>query len=364
LLDGGDLSGLVEAARYHRVVGWTYRAFRGLPDADPVVIDRLRDLHRAAARSHLRVTAALNTTAAALDGASVRWLVFKGPVLSECVYRVAEMRLYRDLDLLVGRSDFSTAVRALQAAGGVLLDHNWPLIRRDGYGELNLVERLGTPIDLHWHLLFSQALRNTFPIPIDEVIERSEEVTIRGRRARTMDATDSLMHLAVHAALVGGDRLIWLKDIEQSIRHRTPDWDAVVERSRSWRVHLPVALMLERAERTLDAAVPAGVINALAPQRSWRVITLAADRRFPAVQSRGGGNPARMLARTVKATPMASVTNLAAVLGRRVGRLITQRKWDIPETDDDPTNPESVQFPAGVDGDLERYLEEVQRNDR
>jgi hypothetical protein len=229
---------------------------------------------------------------------------------------------------------------------------------------LNLVERLGTPIDLHWHLLFSQALRNTFPIPIDEVIERSEEVTIRGRRARTMDATDSLMHLAVHAALVGGDRLIWLKDIEQSIRHRTPDWDAVVERSRSWRVHLPVALMLERAERTLDAAVPAGVINALAPQRPWRAITSAADRRFPAVQSRGGGNPARMLARTVKATPMASVTNLAAVLGRRVGRLITQRKWDIPETDDDPTNPESVQFPAGVDGDLERYLEEVQRNDR
>lgn len=359
LVSGRDLTGLVEAARYHRVVAWVYRALRDVPGADPSVVDQLRSLHRAAARSHLRVTAALATTAEALDGAGVRWLVFKGPVLSECVYQVSEMRLYRDLDLLVARADFGTSLRALQDAGATLLDHNWPLIRRDGYGELNLVDRFGTPLDLHWQLLFSQELRDRFPIPVDDVMDRAEEVVVRGRTVQTLDPTDSLIHLAFHAALNGGDRLIWLKDLEQSIAHRPPEWDAFVARARQWRVQVLVALMLERAERAIGATVPDGVVEALTPQRSWRAVTSGADRLFPAVHSRGGGNPARMLARTAQPTPAASVANLGRVLGQRVVRLVRERRWDLPETEDDPTNPESVRYVDGQPGDLERYLEHV-----
>lgn len=361
LVDGRDLTGVTEAARYHRVVGWVYRALRDSRGADPAVIDRLRALHRASARSHLRVTAALSATADALDAAGVRWLVFKGPVLSEVVYRVPEMRLYRDLDLLVGRRDFGTAVRALEASGSSLLDHNWPLIRRDGYGELNLVERYGTPLDLHWQLLFSQALRDEFPVPVDQVIERAEEVVIRGRSVRTLEPTDSLLHLSFHAALGGGDRLIWLKDVEQSIRHRAPDWGELVVRARAWRVNVLVALMLERAERAVAADVPAGVIEELSPQRPWRAVTAAADRLFPPVHSRGGGNPARMLARTARHSPAASAVHLGTTLGGRVARLVRERKWELPETEEDPTNPESVRFPAGDPGDLERYLDHVLR---
>ena len=359
VVSGRDLDGVVDAARYHRVVGWVYRALRDVPGADESVVDRLRGLHRAAARSHLRVTAALATTAEALDGAGVRWLVFKGPVLSECVYRVPEMRLYRDLDLLVARADFGTSLRALEGAGATLLDHNWPLIRRDGYGELNLVERFGTPLDLHWQLLFSRELRDRFPIPVDDVIDRSEEVTVRGRAVRTLDPTDSLLHLAFHAALNGGDRLIWLKDLEQSIAHRSPDWDTFVERAHRWRVQVLVALMLERAQRSVGANVPDGVVEALTPQRGWRALTAGADRLFPAVHSRGGGNPARMLARTAQPTPAGSAVNLGRVLGQRVARLVRERQWELPETEDDPTNPESVRYVAGQPGDLERYLQHV-----
>lgn len=364
LVSGRDLSGVVAASRYHRVVGWTYRALREVEGVDASVVDRLRQLHRASARSHLRVSAALATTADALDGADLRWLVFKGPVLSECVYRLSEMRLYRDLDLLVARQDFPDALRALQGAGAALLDHNWPLIRRDGYGELNLSERNGTPLDLHWQLLFSEELRAEFPIPVDDVIDRSEHVTIRGRRVSTLDPTDSLLHLAVHAALGGGDRLIWLKDMQQSIVHRGPDWDELISRARVWRVQVPVAVMLRRAERSVGAVIPDGVVEALTPQRSWRALTTAADRAFPAARSRGGGDPARMLARTARGTARASVLHLSAVFGRRLGRLATERRWDVPETEDDPANPESVRFPAGEDGDLDRYLAHVQARSR
>ena len=361
LVDGRDLTGVTEAARYHRVVAWVYRALRDSSGADPEVVARLRDLHRASARSHMRVTAALASTADALDGAGVRWLVFKGPVLSEVVYRVSEMRLYRDLDLLVARRDFGTSVRALEASGSSLLDHNWPLIRRDGYGELNLVERYGTPLDLHWQLLFSQALRDEFPVPVDQVIERAVEVQIRGRSVRTLDPTDSLLHVSFHAALGGGDRLIWLKDVEQSIRHRAPDWDELVVRARAWRVGVLVAMMLERAERSVGAELPDGVVEALTPERPWRAVTAAADRLFPPMRSRGGGNPARMLARTARRSPATSVVHLGATLGGRVARLVRERKWDLPETEEDPTNPESVRFPAGEPGDLERYLDHVLR---
>lgn len=359
LVDGRDLDGVTEAARYHRVVAWVYRALRDSAGADPAVVDRLRGLHRASSRSHLRVTAALASTAEALDAADVRWLVFKGPVLSEVVYRVPEMRLYRDLDLLVARQDFGTALRALEGAGGVLLDHNWPLIERDGYGELNLVERYGTPLDLHWQLLFSQALRNQFPVPVDQVLERATDVEVRGRTVRTLDATDSLLHLAFHAALNGGDRLIWLKDLEQSARHRPPEWEELVVRARAWRVHLQVALLLARAERTVGAALPPGLLEELAPQRAWRSASAAIDRLFPAVHSRGGGDPARMLARTARDTPLRSSTHLALVLGQRVTRLVRERRWNLAETEEDPSNPESVRFRAGDPGDLDRYLERV-----
>ena len=70
-------------------------------------------------------------------------------------------------------------------------------------------------------------------------------------------------------SLSGGHQLVWLTDIDRMIAAEPPQWDVLIRRARRYRVDLVAALQLERSRSVLGAAVPAGVVSALAGGRSW-----------------------------------------------------------------------------------------------
>ena len=139
----------------------------------------------------------------------------KGPAIAERLYPSPDLRVYDDLDIVVAPADFSRAIDAFEASGLELLDRNWDLIRREGRGQLHLRLPLGTLADIHWHLLNREVVRNAFDVLVEPLFERARQIDLLGSPTRTLDPVDTLLHLGIHAALSGADRLLWLKDLER-----------------------------------------------------------------------------------------------------------------------------------------------------
>jgi hypothetical protein len=287
---------LVPFARYHGVAGLLYEPMRDGAAPEPL-LEALRASHDAAVHGHLRSTWELARVAAALADAGIAWVVVKGPAVVELLYAGAGGRGYRDLDLLVEPSDFRGALAALETAGYAPMDRNWSVLRREMRGEVHYRGESGHELDVHWNVV--NMYRGRMRVSTGSLLRRSEPVELAGVAARTLDPTDTLIHLALHAAISGGDRILWLKDIERSVAVRPPDWSALVERSRAWRVGAPVGLLLGRAARFLGAAVPRSVTHdLLGPGPRWMVG--AVDRLFPWEAALGRlASPNRLLARSI-----------------------------------------------------------------
>lgn len=359
LLPGADRDVLLDAARYHRVIGFVHRALRKLDDADDETKAAFASLNRQGAHAHLRVLGALRQASAALESRGIPWLVVKGPVLSATAYREPGLRLYFDLDLVVRRSDFRDAIEALEEAEFFLLDANWDLIRKYLIGELVLSIRHGPEVDVHWDLLYDRHVRELVRVPVEELMARSRPLTVAGFPVQTLDQTDTLIHVAMHACKQGGDRLVWLKDIERLAVNDPPDWPELVRRSLGWRVNLFVGAMLLRSRNTLGADVPDDVVRELLPRRSWRALLATLDRIFPAERSHGLGSPATLIVRSTRPSMGSTLATAAGGMGRRAARLVTAGRLERDSAQDDPDDAASRAFPTGGEEGRRRYFEEL-----
>jgi Uncharacterised nucleotidyltransferase len=231
--DGG-VEDLLERAAEHRVLGALEPQIRQVPGVDPAILERLARQAVGHAAHQLRIIEGLRWFGALMDAEGIPWLTFKGPVVAQLFYRPVVLRTFQDLDLLVHRADFRRAIVALEREGGALLDRNWKLIGREGRAQLHVALPLETEADVHWHVLNRHTIRSSFTLDMQGAFERARTVDVEGIAATTFDAVDTIVHLAVHAALGGADRLSWFDDIRRSILVESPPWDAVIERARSW----------------------------------------------------------------------------------------------------------------------------------
>jgi hypothetical protein len=279
------------------VSGLIYPRLRNVDGAPETLLAALQSDFDASVHRHLQSTWELSRLKSTLDATRVPWVVVKGPAAVELLYRGQGGRLYQDLDVLVEPSGFREVLDALELSGLQQLDRNWAVLRREMRGEVHYGGATRLEIDLHWNLV--NMYRGRMRIPTRELLRRAVAVRLAGVDVCTLDPADSLIHLCVHAAISGGDRILWLKDIERAVAAGTVAWDDVVSRSRRWNVAAPVGLMLARSARFLGAEVPVEVTNDLVPPGARRLIRVI-DRLFPWQRALGRlTSPNRLMARSI-----------------------------------------------------------------
>jgi hypothetical protein len=263
------LAAVVDAASEHQLLPTmrTVLLESGLLDSASAGIEllkpRLESATMSAVAQHLRVTAELAELAPLLEGLGIAWAVVKGPALAELAYPRPELRVYTDLDLLVDPRSFGTVVEALECSGAQLLDRNWTYLREHARSEASMLLRHGTYLDLHWHLVNNAHARANFRWDTAASLDRRRIIDVGGIEVPTLDAEDTLLHVALHAAISGGHRLSWIKDVERLVVTGGFDWEVVVGRARNAKITLPVGVILRRAARLLAAPVPRAVLRRL-----------------------------------------------------------------------------------------------------
>jgi hypothetical protein len=357
LLPAVDQHRLAYMSVRHRVTTAVLLTLQGVKGADSRVLARL---HSASLRSMARqmlIDGELRQLRSAFR--DIDWLVVKGPALARGYYRRPELRTYGDLDVLVPRTDFGRAVQALEGAGYDVFDRNWTLLNERMAGELHLVSRRGVVIDLHWDLSNDRATRQSYGMETKSFFDRAEFLSVDGVDIRTLDSLDTIVHTAVHAARSGGDRLVWMKDLEQIVLAGRFAWPALAVRTAEHHAQLPVAVMLHRMRATLGGqGVPDSALRTIGGSAAWRALGRVVDRYSPILHADVEGSAARMYARATRADGRATAEELA----RRL--LARSRRRHSPDIDPawDELDPQSLRHESGGSAGREAYLAAVARH--
>jgi hypothetical protein len=316
--------------------------------------ERLRVLSRVDHLRALQVENECRHVASALGG--IPWLVVKGPALARGYYRRPELRSYGDLDVLIRPRDFPGAVRQLESAGYAVLDRNWLALRQRMSGELHVLSPRGVLVDLHWDLTNDAATRKSYAMSADSFFERAERLSIADVEVRVLDPLDTVVHTAVHAARSGGDRLIWLKDLEQLLLAPRFSWPELAVRSAEHHAELAVSVMLHRMRKVLRARnVTDAGLELLGGPRTWRALGRAVDHVSPILRAGPDGSLARIFARSTRSDSRSAV----AELGRRVVARARRGTWSQEDHTWDEANPDSPLYDSGGEGGRAAYLAAV-----
>lgn len=332
---------LTAAARLHRVSGSVRRALEEVPGVPADVLAELTDLERRSAMHHIRSVGALGAIGRAFDDAGLRWALMKGPILAAVLYPGVGDRTYNDLDLLVDRQDYGTAMRILEDLGYEHTIHDWALAERMLAGQVGM-RSAATAVDLHWHFHYSAEDRRPFALAPDEMLARIRRVSVSNVEVPTFDAVDTTLTLAFHAARSDGHLLVWFKDVERALAVDRPDLDELVARARRARCAPLVGVVLARTRELLGAPVPDDVIAALLPP-PLRVAARASGALVAPIQLHDRPTITRAVTRSLRA-------GTGATLGAVPMRALRWARNRVT-----PVQPNDTDDPA----DKQRYLRAV-----
>jgi hypothetical protein len=267
-----SISRLLAVGRAHGIEAWLAAC---APSIDgpwaPLAEQRSRFL---AAR--MRTAALLDDLTDIFSELGCPWLVLKGPALEHSVYPRPDLRHSVDLDILVAPGRFGEVLSVLQAIGGFdLLDRNWPVIADLVPGELRLRSPRGILVDLHWAVVNDETLRRRFVMTTSSLLDRRRWLDPPGISA--LCAADQLVHLGIHGALSGANRLMWLLDADLAAR-RIEDWAEVVAAAETSGAGGALALVLARAQRLWGTPVPRAVLMVLAGSKLKLEVDRVVDR--------------------------------------------------------------------------------------
>lgn len=360
----GLAADLLEAAVRHRVPGMVAQRMLATPGVPSQIAARAWALAEATAWSRRRVDDELSRVAQAFRTAGVPWLVVKGPVLAHLYYPDPTVRAYQDLDVVVKASALGAAVAALERAGYEVVDRNWALMARESIAQLHLVRPGGVPVDLHWHVLSNRRLRQSFDVEMDEIFDRSRLVQVGPLTCRAMSWEHQMVHLCVHAALEGADRLVWLVDVARAAGAAEAAWEDVAATSLRWRVNLVVGAVLSRARHHVAAPVPKWVVRELVPSSAWRLATGVVDRMWSPFLANDVGSPASLVARSMRATVASSLGEAAVGLARRARAFVLTGRKARSDTRRDRRSSKNLLYAAGGEEARAAYFSTVVRAGR
>lgn len=268
----------------------------------------------------------LAKVAAVLDSGGVGWACVKGPAVASFMQR-PELRRFNDLDILVAGSDLETAIELLRSAGIDERNRNWEGYVKHRVGEIPM--GAGTvDIDLHWHLVGLGVHRRGMRLNPAEMLTRYRRRQVGQAEVSILGPEDQLLHIALHSALSGANRLDQMRDMAVLLETDAIDLGSLADLAERYQVARLVSHALDRARMAVGANIDREWVDHLGGRSVG--IRRRLDARPSRADSVGPTLPVSMWRDGTAATLQSLVWQIRSRARDRLGRGVG---WDVSDED-------------------------------
>jgi hypothetical protein len=302
-----DWPWIVERAERHKVVALLARRVGEAGSGVALPADVRKRLETAQAAAAIRAAQCQRTfsiVAETLNAASVPFLLVKGGVLAEHVYREPSVRPFYDIDVLLREEHLDAGDRAMRSAGfrphrvsvrflrdaglraaGNPTDRLDPETTYHAYRRFHFhwryfddQDRSLVPVEVHWHLFRPQGRR----VGAEALWEDTRVLDVAGRPVRTLGLYQTIVHLCTHA-LVDYPylfRVLHLADVAWVVDRWAAELDAAQLHATAarWGTLADVTIALAAARDLLGADAVAPFAPFLTPWQRFLLARAASER--------------------------------------------------------------------------------------
>lgn len=266
-----DWDYLISSARRHALTPLLCHHLDSVrPEAVPQgVMAGLKSHFLSNARRNLFLTAELRRLLDLFQGAGIRAVPYKGPVLAEAAYTNLALREFSDLDILVRKVDIPKAKELLPSNGytplyrlnprqdSAHLEHHYEYLFFNDDGTVEL--------GLHWDVTPAYFSPHFDTTPL---WGRLGKTRLGGGNYYSLSPEDTLLVTCVHNSRHCWERLGWITDISEFIRTRGEmDWGEIFERTQTVETERMLLLGLFLANTLLGAPLPEEVRKRVMAER-------------------------------------------------------------------------------------------------
>jgi hypothetical protein len=142
------------------------------------------------------------------------------------------------------------------------------------------------------------------------MVERRTTVDIGGLQVPTLRPADTVVHLAVHAALSGGHRLQWLLDVQQALQWCEIPPGELAAVARQAGALLVLKTVVERAAQYVDSGL-APLVSQLGERSAWARAGSVVSRTCPPLGAETGRHTGRLYFASTRSSSAHSTRALA-----------------------------------------------------
>ncbi|MFO8234490.1 MAG: nucleotidyltransferase family protein [Bacteroidales bacterium] len=259
-----DESYLLQLILRHKIIGYVYKILS--PYLGEQTKEQITRQYREHSHHTLKFTRQLILVSQKLDEWNLPYIAFKGPVLSQMLYKDPLVKHSVDLDFWVPLEHIEKCHETLSEAGFVRvkpgisltpkqkkknysISHHYTYVRKD--------EKV--VIELHWNITNPYSL---LPLSFDEAYHSSMEVDLNGHKINTLSNKYYLLYLAVHGSVHKWARLTWLKDFGTLLKQSNYQQQQEVFRlAKNFQLTKPVNQAFLLASAIFDVAVDESLIK-------------------------------------------------------------------------------------------------------
>lgn len=257
-----DWQTLVKVAKDHRVVPLLHqRLSTACSDAVPAsILKDLRTYCQVIALRNLYTTAELRRLLLLMKSEGIDTLPYKGPVLTQMLYKDLKLRQFGDLDIVVQPKDVTVVEKLLAAEGyhpyfgqksAAELDAYMNSKNEHTYDFYHTQKKIF--IEIHWRfwpLFFST-------VNPKDIWHQRETFDLAGATVTNFQIEDYLIILCMHGSRHQWDRLSWICDIALLLKNYPElDWQKTFEAAEQWGAKRMLALGLYLAHVWLNVPLP------------------------------------------------------------------------------------------------------------
>lgn len=280
---GIDLEYLIDIAQHHLLIPLLCRNLGAscqevIPEH---TLNRLRDYFNNNVQHNRFLTTELLNLLAVFVAGNIRVIPFKGPTLAATAYGDISLRQFRDLDILIHERDI-LIVEDLLLSKGYRLEEKWIAAQTSSRLLVNcergFICDAGVKVDLHWGIT---PWFFPFPIDFEQLWQRRGLVNIDGTMVHNVSSEDLLLILCVHGSKHYWERLEWICDVAELVRHHQDmNWGALFDQATVLRSRRMLFLGLELARDFLRTSIPREVMEKMNADSSVKSLALRVRRRL------------------------------------------------------------------------------------